>query len=171
MKTNRKPVSRYLIPVIASAFLIALSASPAISGEYAALDGVSGVKAVFDVSSGSAETINIVFWAVNNVYEDQSVNRLANPPKVAVVFHGPAVKLISTDRADFNDSQRKALTRFAETIRQMKKSGVTFEVCMYAVNVLGVDPATILPEIDQVGNGFISIAGYQSKGYAVVTIN
>lgn len=68
-------------------------------------------------------------------------------------------------------TNHNAVAEFAETIRQMKKAGVTFEVCMYAVKVLGVDPATILPEVDKVGNGFISIVGYQAKGYSVVTIN
>ena len=52
----------------------------------------------------------------------------------------------------------------------MKKEGVKLEVCIYAVKVLGLDPATIMPEIDQVGNGFISVAGYQAQGYTVVTI-
>ena len=171
MKINRNQAFRFWGALIVGAILIGFTASPAVSGEYAALDGVTGVKTVFDVSSGSAETINVVFWAVKNVYEDQSVRSLANPPKVAVVFHGPAVKLISTDRKDFNDTEKKALDKFAETIRQMKKDGVTFEVCMYAAKVLGVDAATILPEIDQVGNGFISIVGYQAKGYSLVPIN
>ncbi len=171
MKTDRNQTFRNLLALIVAAGLVVLSASPAISGDYAALDDVNGVKAVFDVSSGSAETINVVFWAVKNVYEDQSVRSLAKPPKVAVVFHGPAVKLISTDRKDFNDTEKEALARFADTIRQMKKAGVTFEVCMYAAKMLGVDPDTILPEVDQVGNGFISIVGYQAKGYSLVPIN
>jgi uncharacterized protein len=36
---------------------------------------------------------------------------------------------------------------------------------------LDVDPATILPEVDPVGNGFISVVGYQAQGYSLVTIN
>lgn len=171
MKTDRNQAFRRFWTLIAAAGLVALAASPALPGGYAALDDVEGVKAVFDVSSGSAETINIVFWAVKNVYEDQSVRSLDKPPKVAVVFHGPAVKLISTNRADFSDAEKESLATFADTVRQMKKDGVTFEVCMYAVKVLGVDPTTILPEIDPVGNGFISIAGYQAKGYGVIPIN
>jgi hypothetical protein len=27
-----------------------------------------------------------------------------------------------------------------------------------------------LPEIDRVGNGFISVVGYQAQGYSVVTV-
>jgi hypothetical protein len=36
--------------------------------------------------------------------------------------------------------------------------------------VMGVDKATIMPEIDQVGNGFVSVIGYQMQGYALVSI-
>jgi hypothetical protein len=42
-------------------------------------------------------------------------------------------------------------------------------VCRYALKVLGIDPAAILPEVDQVGNGFISVVGYHAQGYSAVT--
>jgi intracellular sulfur oxidation DsrE/DsrF family protein len=141
------------------------------SNEYNSLKGVKGVKTVFDVSQGSPQVANIVFWAIRNVHDDKSTRSLSEPPQVAVVFHGPAVKMISTDRNGFKDSDNAALDQFAKTIREMKNSGVRFEVCDYALKVLGVDPATVLPEIDHVGNGFIAIAGYQAQGYSAITIN
>ncbi len=52
----------------------------------------------------------------------------------------------------------------------MKKDGVKLEVCLYAVKVMGVDKTTIIPEIDQVANGFVSVIGYQMQGYAVVRV-
>ena len=39
------------------------------------------------------------------------------------------------------------------------------------LKVMGVDPATVLPEVDIVGNGFISIAGYQAQGYSAIKID
>jgi intracellular sulfur oxidation DsrE/DsrF family protein len=36
---------------------------------------------------------------------------------------------------------------------------------------MGVDPATIMPEVEIVGNGFISVVGYQSQGYSLVKID
>ncbi|MFN2369039.1 MAG: hypothetical protein ABR605_08850 [Desulfurivibrionaceae bacterium] len=52
----------------------------------------------------------------------------------------------------------------------MKKDGVTLEVCLFAARGMGIEPATILPEIDRVGNGFISVLGYQAQGYGTVAI-
>lgn len=171
MNKNNTTRVRHFFAIVAMTFVIALIATPAISSDYAALDGVKGVKAVFDVSQGSPQTANLVFWAVNNVNDDASVRSLSEPPKVAVVFHGSAVKMISTDRRGFKASDNKSLDEFANMIRQMKKDGVQFEVCDYALKVMGVDPNSVLPEVDHVGNGFISIAGYQAQGYSVVAIH
>jgi intracellular sulfur oxidation DsrE/DsrF family protein len=171
MKFNPYLSARHFRFIIAVVGILALAASPTLAGEYAALDGVKHIKTVFDVTQGSPQVANIVFWAVRNVHNDKSVQSLSAPPQVAVVFHGPAVKMISTDRSGFEASDQEALDRFAATIREMKAEGVTFEVCDYALEVLKVDPATVLPEVDHVGNGFISIAGYQAQGYSVITIN
>ena len=79
--------------------------------------------------------------------------------------------MISTDRDGFEKSDAAALDKFADMIRQMKQEGVKLEVCGYALKVLNVDPATVMPEVDRVGNGFISIAGYQAQEYGVISIN
>ena len=90
--------------------------------------------------------------------------------EIAVVFHGPAVKLISSDRKFFDEAQWPEVQKFQQTLREMKKEGVRLEVCQYAAKVLGVERETIIPEVDQVGNGFVSVIGYQMQGYAVVRI-
>jgi uncharacterized protein len=171
MKKNHPFIIRCFFTTVTALFILVLMAIPAMSGEYVALKGVKGVKTVFDVSQGSPQVANIVFWAIRNVHDDKSTRSLSEPPQVAVVFHGPAVKMISSDRNGFKDSDNEALDQFANTIREMKNNGVRFEVCDYALKVMGVDPATVLPEIDHVGNGFISIAGYQLQGYSIITIN
>ena len=171
MNRNKIFKIRHLLIIVVAAFISALVVTPAVSDEYRnALNGVKSIKVVFDVSLGSPKVANIVFWAVQNVYTDKSVRSLKEPPQVAVVFHGPAVKLISTDHKGFKDAEKEELNKFADMIRQMKKDGVKLEVCQYAVKVLGVNPETILSEVDQVGNGFISVVGYQAQGYSVVTI-
>ena len=62
------------------------------------------------------------------------------------------------------------MKKFQDTLRKMQSEGVKVEVCQYALKVLKVDPKTIIPEVSQVGNGFVSIVGYQAQGYEVVVI-
>ena len=171
MKQIDSKLLRSVAFIISQVFLFALLASPAAAGEYDnALKDVRGIKAVFDVSQGAPGVSNVIFWAVKNVYENDTVKSLPEKPQVAIVFHGPAVKLISTDRSSFKKEDYGELDKFHGMLRQLKKDGVKLEVCLYAAKVMKVDPATILPEIDHVGNGFISVIGYQAQGYSVIRV-
>lgn len=171
MVSKKRKTSHRLVRLLLSAIFLASFCVPALGGGYDnALKDVQGVDVVFEVSQGDPKFANIVFWAVKNAYEDPEIKALSEKPKVAIVFHGPAVKLLSSDKKLFNGAQWTEVEKFQETLRQMKKSGVAMEVCLYAVKVMGVDKATIIPEIDQVGNGFISVIGYQMQGYSHVLI-
>ena len=171
MKHINKSLQQNLFAILIMFVFLVLQVFPAAAGGYDnALKDVKGVKVVFDVSAGNPAFANVVFWAVRNVYQDEAVSTLPEKPQVAIVFHGPVVKLLSSDRSGFDAKDYGEIDKFQDTLRQMKKEGVKLEVCLYAAKVLGVDPATIMTEIDQVGNGFISLAGYQAQGYTVVTI-
>lgn len=112
----------------------------------------------------------LVFWAVKNAYEADEVKALAKESDIVIVFHGPVVKLLSSDRSPFNGAEWAEVEKFQATLRQIKKDGVKLEVCLYAAKVLGVDKGTIMSEIDRVDNGFVSVVGYQMQDYAVVRI-
>ena len=167
---NRSANPRIVSLFIAAAFVTLLSASALAGGYDNALKGVNNYDAVFEVTQKNPKISNLIFWAVKNAYEESEVKGLKNDPNIAIVFHGPAVKLLSTDRSPFNDAEWAEVENFQDTLRQMKTDGVKLEVCLYAVKVMGVDKMTIIPEVDQVGNGFVSVIGYQMQGYAVVRI-
>ena len=157
--------------VLFAAVVLGLFASASWAAGYgSALKGVTGFDAVYEVSQGNPAVANVVFWAVKNSYETAEVKALPKGSNVAVVLHGPAVKLISSNKGAFSDAEWVEVQKFQDTLRQMKKDGVTLEVCDYAVKVMGVDLATIIPEVDHVANGFVSVVGYQMQGYAVVRV-
>jgi intracellular sulfur oxidation DsrE/DsrF family protein len=81
---------------------------------------------------------------------------------------GPSVKLISKNRQGFAAEDQKSLDEIAETVSKMAKDGLRVEICLFAAKVFGVDPASILPEIKKVENGWISLVGYQAQGYSLV---
>lgn len=164
-----RPV-RSLTVIVFSLALLVLFAIPAVAGEYAALTGVKGLDSVFDFSLGSPEIAAVIFPAVLDVHQNREVRALPAAPRSVIVFHGKAVKLISTDRKGMEKGDMEAYDKVAGFIRQLKKAGIKMEVCMYAVKVFGIDPATLMPEIDRVGNGFISVLGYQAQGYSVEAI-
>ena len=171
MIVKDKKTSRHIVTLFFAAALVALFSTPVLAAGYDnALKGVNSYNAVFEVTQASPKVANLIFWAVKNAYEVSEVKNLSKAPNTAIVFHGPAVKLLSTDKTPFNGAEWVEVEKFQTTLRQMKKDGVKLEVCLYAAEVMGVDKATIIPEVDQVGNGFVSVIGYQMQGYAVVRI-
>ena len=167
---DRKRIHRIVCLLFAAAFVILMSASALAEGYDNALKGVSRYDAVYEVTQGDPKIANIVFWAIKNSYEASAVKALSKAPNIAVVFHGRAVKLLTSDDTLFTGAEWAEVEKFQKTLRELKKAGVTLEVCLYAVKVMGVDKSTILPELDRVGNGFVSVIGYQMQDYAVVRI-
>lgn len=171
MNTLKGKASRSLLCLFLAATIFSLMPALVTAEGYGnALQGVKSYDAVFDVSQGNPKVANLVFWAVQNSYAVTEVKALSKTPNIAVVFHGPAVKLLSTDRSLFNGAEWAEVEKFQNSLRQMRKDGVKLEICLYAAEVMGVDKASIIPEIDRVGNGFVSVIGYQQQGYSVVVI-
>jgi intracellular sulfur oxidation DsrE/DsrF family protein len=171
MNTRNKNITQQIACLFFTVILAATLSTSALANGYGnALKGVNSYDVVFEVSQGNPKIANLVFWAVKNAYEADEVKALSGTPNVVIVFHGPVVKMLSSDRSPFNSAEWAEVEKFQATLRQMKKDGVKMEVCLYAVKVFGVDKATIMPEIDGVDNGFVSVVGYQMQDYAVVRI-
>jgi intracellular sulfur oxidation DsrE/DsrF family protein len=135
---------------------------------YDALKGLDAIKAVVDFRNGQAKVAAIHLDLLHKTYKDKSLTAVDANPDFVIVFMGPGVKLISTNREGVSAEDSKHLDTIAGIIANMKKDGIRLEVCIAAVELLGVDPATILPEITKVPNGWISSIGYQLNGYALI---
>ncbi len=147
-----------------------ISAGNAFSEEYKILKGLKSVKTVFDFELANPQDALIGLQLIDQTFKDKNMQRLGKKPDIVVVFIGPSVKLVSKNKSGFTADEQKILDEFASAVSKMAKDGIKFEICLFAVKILGVDPSTILPEIKQVGNGWISLIGYQAKGYALVPV-
>lgn len=161
-----------IVSLITALVFSTLAAAPSAraDGYDQALQNVKGLNAVFDYSQGDPIMSNILLDAVKNAYDADAIKALPEKTRFVIVFQGPAVKLITTDRSNFAEKDFAQLDQLHAMIKQLKKDGVKMEVCLYAANVVGVDPATFLSEIDHVSNGFISTIGYQTQGYALIRV-
>ena len=165
METNRK---KMLVVSLAAFFLVLSSLSYALAAEYDAMKGVNSVNVMFDMRDANLQTAIIHLNLIHDTYKE--LVAMKKNPVFAVVFMASAVKLISTDHRGFNAEEQKSLKEIAGIISKMSKVGIRVEVCLFAVKVFGVEPASILPEIKRVGNGWISEIGYQSRGYSLVPV-
>jgi intracellular sulfur oxidation DsrE/DsrF family protein len=152
MEANRRKI---LVVLLVAFFLVLSSLSFASAEEYDAMKGVNSVNAIH---------LNLI----HDTYKE--LVAMKKDPVFVVVFMGSAVKLISSDHRGFTAEEQKSLKEIASIISRMSKAGIRVEVCLFAVKVFGVEPTSILPEIERVGNGWISEIGYQARGYSLVPV-
>ena len=138
--------------------------------EYEGLQGVFSVKAIFDMRIGNAKSAALHLDLIHQTFKDKNITELTSEPLFVVVFIGPSVKLVSKNREGFSAEDNQSLDKIASTISQMSKDGIKLEICMTAANLFGVEPASILPEIKKVPNGFISLLAYEAKGFGLVPV-
>jgi len=136
--------------------------------EYKALKGIKSAKAVFDERESNPKNTALHLTGVHQTYKELAA--MKKNPVFVVVFIGPSVKLISKNREGFSPEDLKSLEEIANTISAMAKDGINFEICLAAATFFKVDPASVLPEIKRVGNGWISMIGYQAQGYSLVPV-
>jgi intracellular sulfur oxidation DsrE/DsrF family protein len=149
--------------------LLAAAFSSMYGQDYAdALKGVKSVNAVFDFRIGEPKNAAMHLKLIQNTYKDRALLALDDRPDFTVIFIGPSVKLISTDRQGFSPEDQQALDEIAATVSLMAQDGIKLEVCLVAAKAYGLDPATVFPAIKQVPNGWVSEIGYQARGYSLV---
>ena len=155
--------------VVASVFMLAVVGS-ASAATYESLAGLKSVKAIFDVRAANAKSAAIQLKLIHDTYKDQGIRAVSKKPLFVVAFMGPSVKLLSKDKQGFSAEDQKLMDEIAQTVQAMAKDGIKLEVCDFAAKVSGVDPASILPEVKHVPNSWISLIGYQARGYSIVPV-
>ncbi|MFK7815814.1 MAG: DsrE family protein [Gammaproteobacteria bacterium] len=134
-----------------------------------ALQDVNEGKIVWDVTVGNPIKLLLLMKVIEETYDD--ILRQDVKPDMIFTFHGPVVKLISSQPLDLALDEEDAHEELLDRLRKFsKKPGVRMESCSVAARLLGIDNDTILPEVKPVGNTFVSLMGYQNKGYALIPI-
>jgi uncharacterized protein len=144
-------------------------ADSAVTGEeYKAMKGIESAKAVFDERESNPKNAALHLKVIHQTFKELAA--MNKNPIFVLEFIGPSVKLISKNRTGFSPEDQKSLDEIANTLSAMSKDGIELEICLVAAKVFNVDPASVLPEIKRVGNGWISMIGYQAQGYSLVPV-
>ena len=134
-----------------------------------ALGDLEQVKTVYDVRKKSPEALAGYLEAIITNHENLLKEEVE--PELAMVFIAKAVKFITTEpRPEIAMNHQGALDRIAKAVAKLDELGVHMEACAAATRYYGVDNDTLLPQIEPVRSGFISVMGYQNRGYALVPV-
>jgi intracellular sulfur oxidation DsrE/DsrF family protein len=165
MKIKSRAIILSAVFSICLSFVVVANSS---GEEYESLDGLKSIKTVFDVRLSSPKNAVSHLKLIHETFKDKNIRAVESDPTFVVIFMGPSVKLISKQREGFSSEEHTVLDEIARTISEMSKDGIEFELCLIAARVFGVDPTSVLPEFQHVGNGWISMIGYQANGYSLV---
>ncbi|MBT2970965.1 MAG: hypothetical protein B6D72_19860 [gamma proteobacterium symbiont of Ctena orbiculata] len=135
----------------------------------AALNGVEETRSVFLIDFTNPRKTAFYLDIIRGTHE--GLVRQGVTPNMVLVFIGETVRYLSTEPDDvlameYGDD----LASIADTAKLLKAKGVRMEVCAIANRVFKVENKTILPEMEVVGDGFISLIGWQTQGHKLVPI-
>lgn len=154
--------------ILLTGLIILFAALTVQAQEYDGLKGVNSIRTVFDVRAGGPKSAAVQLDLILRTYTDPNIRAVSSNPEFIVVFIGPVVKLVGNDPTGFAPEDQEHIDRITQIVKEMAAAGIKMEICMYAARLMGVKPTAIFPEIRQVGNGWISLIGYQAGGYSLV---
>ena len=147
----------------------ALLARQAPINDAAALADLKTGKGVFLVDIGDAKKLNFYLEVIQGSYKAMKAQGVE--PDFVLVYIGPSVKyLTSAPAGDTEEAAGGTLMDIESNVEKLAALGVRQEICAVATRVFGVDNDTVLPGLTLVGDGFISLIGYQAQGYHLVPV-
>jgi hypothetical protein len=134
-----------------------------------ALADLKSVKIVCDVNVGEAKLLLRRLELIDETYSqllDAGVT-----PTVVVAFRGGA-SLFLTRGVKYVDAEDAGTKKEIEGwIDQFRQHGFRIEQCAIAAKAQKIDPTDLLPAVNVVQNGYISIVAYQARGYAFLPMD
>lgn len=133
----------------------------------AALEGVTNSNAVFDISPGGKRLLRQL-QVIHKTYEQ--LVAFGQDPQFILAFRGGATKFVTQGDKYVSSKDLSIKKKIHQKIKDISGLGAKMELCGIAAQGNKVNESDFLPGIEVVANGYISVIGYQSKGYNLVPI-
>ena len=136
--------------------------------DHEALQQLREVRPLFDLNVSTPEELLFYLNVINQTVA--SLKMQGQKMDCIVAIRGGGVRLVTSENWSFDEEDQKRLQEAAALIGALAGEGVRFKACSVAMDLFKVESNTLLPEIQAVGNTFISLIGYQSRGWVIVPV-
>ncbi len=154
------------------AVLLTLFAAYAVYAEESHSDSLSGlttVRAVIDLNQGKANLLDLRLVAIRKTIENLKSEGVK--PLFIVIIRGDASAFM-TESDKYISSMDTGLKKIMhKRINELRNMGVRFQQCGLSLAYMKIDSANIISGVEIVKNGYISLAAYQNKGYALLPMD
>jgi hypothetical protein len=143
--------------------------SAAVPDNKRSLAGLKSVGVIFDVNTGDPKKLLLRLQLI-----EETINSIAGDavtPDVVVAFRGGATLFMTAGGKYLPAEDLPFREQIQKQARHLIALGYRLEQCAVAVRLLKVDPQDIISDVPLVGNGYISMIGYQNRGYAFVPMD
>lgn len=166
-------MKRYLFTVFASLLMVLAGslacASEKVVDDRAALADLKVGKGVFLVDIDNAKKLNFYLEVIQGTFKGMQAQGVK--PDFVLVYIGPSVKYLTTTPAkSVEQSAGGLLMDIEKNVAALASMGVRQEICAVATDAFGIDNRSIVPGLNLVADGFVSLIGYQSQGYHLVPV-
>lgn len=149
--------------------LFTAHAASAPINDAAALRGVKEGKGVFLIDFTDAKKTAFYLEIIKGSHA--GLIRQGVKPKFVIVYIGPTVRFLSTKPdVELDMDQGDTLKEIALRVKELDQLGVRQEIYAIATKVFGVPNDTVLPALTLVGDGFISLIGWQTQDYKLIPL-
>jgi intracellular sulfur oxidation DsrE/DsrF family protein len=154
--------------LLGAALLLAFRPAAAVEhADNSAIAGMTTAKAYYDVNVDTPAKLVKRLMLINTTH--QQLVKAGVKPDFVVGFRGKASYFVTKGDDDYileEDQADKQKVR--EWLERLKGLGIVLEQCLVAAELHDIDPEDFLPQMTLVGNGYISMIGYQARGYALI---
>lgn len=135
-----------------------------------ALKDVEVGKVVWDVLVSRPDRLLFYLKLIDETYGD--LVRQDIEPDMVFIFHGRALNLVKKEPVNFLSRDKQAHQDALALINDLRsRPGVRMEACSISARMQDIEYEGIIPEIKVVGNTYVSLIAYQSKGYSVIPVH
>lgn len=135
-----------------------------------AIAGAQEMKVLYDMRKANPNLLLAYLKGVESNRVNLEKEGVTNIQQ-RIVFIADAVKYITTKPSEeVSMTYGDVLPQIAAQIARLQSLGVKMEVCSAATAAFKVDNATLLPGIQPVRSGFLSVMGWQKQGYQLVPV-
>ena len=125
-------------------------------------------KVAFDITAGEAKRLLSILNVIDETRE--TFVKQGVTPRFVLAFRGPATLLVQSNQEKIKPEDRETVQKIATKLKQLKAApGVeSVEQCSVAMRLVEVKKEHVMPELTIVENSWVTLIGYQARGYAYI---
>ena len=162
----------YLNVMIVLSILVASSVSFSSQNSFDNNRSLSGLKKAFVYFDVSLKEDALLVFRMDLLDRTIRMMEEAGLEVTSVIgFRGGASRFITRDDHYVLEEEVENKKLIQDWIKRFSSQGIIIEQCAIAAEINDIPPDDFLADVKIVGNGYISLVGYQAQGYSVVPMD